>query len=265
MGTTGNYSIKNRFAELTYIRVTPEEILLCQQMDTLYVLLLQVKPCTSNSNQAWEHHARAQNVTDTDLILHYMNNFNAATLFNGTHQTTGLELHLNLVNKTATVLKNLVDPDVEIFNDQMGTFWPLPNGNTLLGYGQIPAMKEFGPVGDHEVRMTIRYGYDNNSALNFPGAASYRIYRQDWVGTPAVAPVAVEEDGVLYVSWNGATGISSWEIFAGATETDLKSVGNVTSGGFETNFTLCGNESFVKAAAFRGDELLRYSNIVAIN
>jgi hypothetical protein len=194
-----------------------------------------------------------------------MNNFNAATLFNGTHQTTGLELHLNLVNKTATVLKNLVDPDVEIFNDQMGTFWPLPNGNTLLGYGQIPAMKEFGPVGDHEVRMTIRYGYDNNSALNFPGAASYRIYRQDWVGTPAVAPVAVEEDGVLYVSWNGATGISSWEIFAGATETDLKSVGNVTSGGFETNFTLCGNESFVKAAAFRGDELLRYSNIVAIN
>lgn len=133
-----------------------------------------------------------------------MNNFNAAPPFNGTHQSEGLELHLNLSTRTATVLKNLVDLNESVFNDAQGSFDPLPNGNTLLGYGQIPEMKEFGPVGDNDVRMTIRYGYNDNTGL---GAQSYRIYRQEWVGTPALPPIAVVDDGVVYMSKQHFRGI----------------------------------------------------------
>lgn len=191
-----------------------------------------------------------------------MNNFNAGGGFNGSHESEGLELHLNLVTKRVTVLKNLVDPLQHIYNDAQGTFGPLPNGNTLLGYGLIPVMKEFGPHNNSDVRMTIRYGYDNDLDI---GSQSYRIYRQEWVGTPATPPIAVVEDSVVYMSWNGATGITEWEIFAGDLENQLKLVGAVISTGFETNFTLReGGGEYVKVAAFRDGQLLRYSDVVAV-
>ena len=190
-----------------------------------------------------------------------MNNFNAPGPFNGSHQSEGLELHLNLITKTATALKNLIDLNESIYNDAMGTFNPLLNGNTLLGYGQIPTMKEFGPAGNNDVRMTIRYGIEN---ITMAGAQTYRTYRQVWVGTPIAPPDAVVENGVLYMSWNGATGITSWEIFAGDTKYNLNAVEKVKSAGFETMVKLCGNETFVKVAAFRGKELLRYSDVVIV-
>lgn len=195
-----------------------------------------------------------------------MNNFNAAQPFNGSNPSTGLSLHLDLTTNTATVLKNLIDENEipAIYNDAQGTFDPLSNGNTLLGYGQIPAIKEFGPLGNNDVRMTIWYGIHNNSG---PGAQSYRIYRQEWVGTPTYDPVVVVQSGVVYMSWNGATGITSWEVFSGddKQEQDLKSVANVTSQGFETMFKLngsCENSTFVRVAAFRGYEMLRQSNVI---
>jgi hypothetical protein len=87
-----------------------------------------------------------------------MNNFNIGGMFNGSASggpSEGLELHLDLTNKTATVLKNLVDKSNIIISPSQGTFDTLPNGNTLLSYGQIPAIKEFGPEGNDDVRMTI--------------------------------------------------------------------------------------------------------------
>ncbi|CZR64534.1 uncharacterized protein PAC_14432 [Phialocephala subalpina] len=213
---------------------------------------------------AWEHHARVEKATSTDLTLHYMNNFNAAPPFNGSNPSTGLSLHLDLTTNTASVLKNLIDPNENIYNDAQGTFDPQANSNTLLGYGQIPAMKEFGPLGNEDVRMTIWYGIHNNSG---PGAQSYRIYRREWVGTPAYDPVVVVQGEMVYMSWNGATGITSWEVFAGDQEQDLKSVGKVPNAGFETMFQLsgsCANSKSVRVAAYRGAELLRYSNIVVV-
>ena len=49
-------------------------------------------------------------------------------------------------------------------------------------------------------------------------------------------PPAVQ-DSVVYTSWNEATGITSWEIFSGDTESNFNPVGYVNSTGFKTNFT----------------------------
>jgi len=194
-----------------------------------------------------------------------MNNFNVGGIFNGSESggpSEGLELHLDLTNMTATVLKNLVDQNDPIINPSQGTFDPLPNGNTLIGYGQIPAIKEYGPEGNDDVRMTIWYGNHTNSGA---GAQSYRTFRSVWVGTPTYPPVLVVESGVLYMSWNGATGITSWEIFAGESEHDLKIVGMVKSMGFETMFEIPSNcGEFSRVAAYRGADLLRYSNVVVL-
>jgi hypothetical protein len=69
--------------------------------------------------------------------------------------------------------------------------------------------------------------------------------------------VLVVESGVLYVSWNGATKITSWLIFAGESERDLKIVGMLKSMEFGTlfeNHGSCGK--VLKHSVYRGAELL---------
>jgi hypothetical protein len=38
----------------------------------------------------------------------------------------------------------------------------------------------------------------------------------------------------LYVSWNGATDVASWQVLAGASLTSLATIGSYPSTGFET-------------------------------
>jgi hypothetical protein len=38
----------------------------------------------------------------------------------------------------------------------------------------------------------------------------------------------------LYVSWNGATDVESWEVLAGARSDSLQSLGSIPRDGFET-------------------------------
>ena len=66
------------------------------------------------------------------------------------------------------------------------------------------------------------------------------------------------------MSWNGATGITSWEVFAGDNDTDLQPVGTVKSMGFETMLQIGDSGDVVKVAAFRDGVLLRNSTVVAV-
>lgn len=213
--------------------------------------------------------ARVENVTETDAVLTYFNNFNGnEPYFNNSHPAEGLAFQLNLVDKTATVLKNLTDPDEPIFPIAAGSTTTLPNGNTLVSYGTYPSIKEFGPDGD--VRMSIRFGV--NETTNPAGFSSlaYRTYRQEWVGTPATPPVAVvdPDNELLYVSWNGATGITSWEILCGnSTEQSAVSLATIPSTGFETTYDLAGSScgGFVQAAAYRDDVRLRSTGPISVS
>ena len=207
-------------------------------------------------------------MTQNSGILQYFNNYNGdAPLFNGSHEAEGLEFSLDFQSQTASLLKNLVDPNEPIFPIAAGSFSPLPNGNTILGYGTYPSIKEFGPDGD--VRMSIRFGLTGTSNPAGFTSLSYRTFRQPWVGTPATPPIAVadQNDGFLYLSWNGATGITSWEVFcANSTQQDVHSLGVVQNTGFETRFNLANSTcpSSVQAAASRDGNRLRYTNFVSI-
>ena len=210
-----------------------------------------------------------KNVTETDAILTYFNNYNGnAPLFNGSHPAEGLELHLDLENKTATVLKNLVDPSELIYPIAAGSFISLPNGNVLLGYGTYPSIKEFGPHGD--VRMSIRHGVTGTSNPAGFTSLTYRTWRQPWIGTPASPPIAVfdQDNKTLYVSWNGATDITMWDISCiNATEQqEVSSLGLIPSTGFETMFDLTGTgcSSAVLATAYRDGIPLRSTDFVPL-
>ncbi|KAI9835568.1 MAG: hypothetical protein M1819_002019 [Sarea resinae] len=197
---------------------------------------------------SWQHHPRAQNITSTSLELHYFNNANAGPPFNGTSPTTGLELSLDLTNFTVTVIRNLSDPNDALYADTQGSFTPLSNGNVFMGYGQIPKFKEFGPDGDSDVRMTVTFGDTKTQ--------SYRAYRESWNATPSAAPDVYAENATAYMSWNGATDVTSWTVYTGTDGADLATAGSVDRSGFETSFGIAANATRVKVAAYAGDVFL---------
>jgi hypothetical protein len=65
--------------------------------------------------------------------------------------------------------------------------------------------------------------------------------------------VAVEQgpdDKVtIYVSWNGATEVESWQVLAGSTPSQLKPVGSAPRRGFETTVTVRTAEPYVAVQA----------------
>lgn len=165
--------------------------------------------------------------------------------------SNGLELHLDLSTRNATIKNPYIDRHDEIATTSQGSYQDFYNGNVLLGYGNRDNIIEFGSEGD--VRMSIS------------GAASYRVYREVLHTTPAGYPpntTAVEGEG--WVSWNGDTRTTKWVVYAGASKESLSKVGEVARTGFETNYSLPSGSEWVKVGAFAGDDHLRNSSVVPV-
>ncbi|KAF5625625.1 hypothetical protein F52700_8990 [Fusarium sp. NRRL 52700] len=198
-------------------------------------------------NFSWQHHVRVQNETQKSLVLHMFNDMNES----GDLPSNGLELHLDLDKRNATIKNLYIDRHDEIATTSQGSYQVFSNKNVLLGYGNRDYIKEFGAEGD--VRMSIS------------GAASYRVYRELWDATPAGYPpntTAVEGEG--WVSWNGDTRTTKWVVYAGASNDSLSKVGEVARTGFETNYSLPSGSKWVKVGAFAGDDHLRDSSVVPV-
>jgi len=83
---------------------------------------------------------------------------------------------------------------------------------------------------------------------------SYRAFRFPWKGEPQATPavVAVSGDGdevEVYVSWNGATEVATWQVLAGSGPDELKPVASVPRKGFEIAVALQTSEPYVAVRA----------------
>jgi hypothetical protein len=108
-------------------------------------------------------------------------------------------------------------------NDQI-----LANGDSFVGWGEVPYFTEFSPSG-----QMVFEGH-----MPAP-AQSYRAYRFSWSAIPADPPaIAVKPAGkgedTVYASWNGATEVSEWRVLAGASPTSLSPIAGVAKNGFES-------------------------------
>lgn len=120
-----------------------------------------------------------------------------------------------------------------------GSFQTLPDGHVLLDYGLQPYMIEYNAAGD--VVWTAHWG--------ITGDGSYRGYKTNFTGTPSTAPDLVLKKNLngsytAYMSWNGATHYTRWEIQGcGSSGVEI-----VSRSGFETSFTgSCGSTVLAKA------------------
>jgi len=112
--------------------------------------------------------------------------------------------------------------------DAAGNTQVLPDGDVFVGWGRALAISEFSHEGD--LLFDLRLPPQNRS---------YRAFRFPWRGNatdrPACAAERTSQEEIrLYVSWNGATDVASWEVLAGPRAGRLKSLGSIPKEGFET-------------------------------
>lgn len=154
----------------------------------------------------------------------------------------------------------------------------LPNGNRLLSGAGLPTFTESDRSGDAVLDGRLP-----------DGETSFGVYRYQWAGAPTQPPAVAafaqsrsrpgckpEHPGevcpmiavlisetTVYMSWNGATGVASWQVLAGASRDRLLPVTDVKRSGFETNVTLPGPVTYVQAQAMSASgKVLASSSIV---
>jgi hypothetical protein len=160
-------------------------------------------------------------------------------------QSRGIVVEVDEDNMSATLVGEYTHPD-KILAATQGNLQVLPNGNVFVGWGSEPFYSEFGQDG--------KLLYD----ASFPSQVeSYRAFRFPWKGQPEDRPAVVAEagpdDGVtIYISWNGATEVDTWQVLAGGSPDKLEPAGSATRRGFETTVTLSTSEPYVAVEARDG-------------
>ncbi|KIW91154.1 uncharacterized protein Z519_08049 [Cladophialophora bantiana CBS 173.52] len=228
---------------------------------------------------SWQHFARVQSINSTQAVISWFGNNNYLPDLGDMKPTTGVTLQLTLPpdpSSPPVLITNLTDPALRVDAWSQGSFLHLPNGNMFMGYGSDPVMVEYGPPEKGatvaNARWSATFGYGDL-------VSSYRSYKQVWHATPATNPdlivLEAEANDQLhcagnstyrgYVSWNGATDVTAWMVYAGATNNSLNAVGRAMKFGFETEFAVPNDAMFVQVGAIEntGNTVVRKSRVVA--
>jgi len=142
-------------------------------------------------------------------------------------QSRALLLNVDLDAMLVTLTRAFTHPGVPVLARAMGNAQLLPDGNMFVGWGTNPYFSEFAPDGSLILGGTL-----------VKGDPTYRSFIGSWTGHPVELPaVAVRRrsgGATVYVSWNGATEVKTWNVLAGRTATTMTKVGSAPWSGFET-------------------------------
>jgi hypothetical protein len=169
----------------------------------------------------WQHHVRPEPN-------------NRMTVFdNGVPREPYSRALLLDVDETAmhvSLKKAYVHPHSPYQSGAMGSAQLLPNGHMFVGWGTQPHFSEFTAEGSLVLQGDI-----------IKGDPSYRAFSQNWSGNPDPAvelPAAAARHrsggATVYASWNGATAVKSWAVFAGRAASALHQIASAPKNGFET-------------------------------
>lgn len=172
------------------------------------------------STFAWQHDARVQ--PDGTITLF---DDEAAPAMAKTSRGIGIGLD---TRARRAWLRHEYRPSPPTLANSQGNTQALPNGNVLVGWGASPYITEYSRHG----AVLRLYTYAS-------GSESYRAYRFPWdprpLTKPAVAASAAGGRTQVYMSWNGAGDVASWQVLAGPSASALKAVATVANAGFETS------------------------------
>jgi Arylsulfotransferase (ASST) len=173
------------------------------------------------------------------------------TLGSASGATRGLVLKLDTTAHTGTLVSQYVRTSNKSFDSAfLGNTDLLPDGNVAVGWGSQPFFSEYSKTGKQLL----------SAEWPIPDI-SYRVYVQNWVGTPYFPPSGAVRTShgkdTAYASWDGATQVVSWRVLGGSDAKHLKVVATKAKNGFETAIALGStNRSYeVQALDARGHVL----------
>ncbi|KAJ9502842.1 hypothetical protein H2202_001964 [Exophiala xenobiotica] len=245
---------------------------------------------------SWQHDARLETLNSSAALIHWFaNNNDEFTAPSDIKPSTGLTFLITLPpdpSSPPVLYTNYTNPQNPVGSWSQGSFQYLPNGSALMGYGAYAVIEEFGPKRRTSTSDdTQKKGHVRWSAAFGSGdlVSSYRVFKQEWHATPATKPSltvsrAAANDTLNhcagrnstwrgYVSWNGATDVTRWLVYAGTSNANananatLKAVGSVRKEGFETEFVVPQGAAFVQVGAVENEshrDAVRWSDVVAI-
>jgi hypothetical protein len=148
-------------------------------------------------------------------------------------QSRAVRIKLDLKARQAHLASVYTHRNPPLLAASQGNMQTLANGNTLVGYGGVPAISEFAK--DGSLLFDAHQPYD----MSF-----YRAFRFPWSGRPLSPPAVLAslndtgEETIVHASWNGATEVSTWRVLAGQRAGSLKPQAEIGVAGFESSTTL---------------------------
>jgi arylsulfotransferase ASST len=141
-------------------------------------------------------------------------------------QSRALLLDVDTRAGRVTLKRAYTHPD-QLRADAEGNAQVLPNGNVVVGWGTAAAFSEFSAAGGLLLDGKLPAGDE-----------TYRAFLQPWSARPAEPPAVAAHSrpggAIVHASWNGATGVDGWTVYAGRSAASLAPAGSARRTGFET-------------------------------
>jgi hypothetical protein len=157
-------------------------------------------------------------------------------------QSRGLLLRPNTRTHTVSLVKQFINPSEHLLAAAQGNLLSLPGGNWLMGYGNLPNFTEYSSSG--HVLLDGSLG---------KGVQDFRTFLAPWSATPSQPPVIVAHRSgstvTAQTSWNGATGVASWQLLAGPSPSSLSPIATAPRRDFETTLSATTSEPYVATRA----------------
>ncbi len=148
-------------------------------------------------------------------------------------QSRAVRIALDFKTHEARLVSSYTHADPPLLAASQGNMQTLADGDTVVGYGGVPAVSEYAANG--------ALLFDANLPFDM---SFYRAFRFPWSGRPASLPAVLAslnntgEETIVHASWNGATEVAAWRVLAGARSGALKVETTIPASGFESSTTL---------------------------
>jgi len=175
-------------------------------------------------------------------------------------QSRAVRIALDFNARTARLAAVYTHANPPLLAASQGNAQTLANGNTVVGYGGVPAVSEYG--GDGSLLFDANQPYDTSF---------YRAFRFPWSGRPLSPPAVLAslndtgEETIVHASWNGATDGASWRVLAGEHPGSLTAQTAIPDVDFESSTTLPQKHAYVAVQALdSAGRVLGTSQTVAV-
>jgi hypothetical protein len=176
------------------------------------------------------------------------------------YQSRAVRIALDFKTHEARLVSAYTHPSPPLLAASQGNMQTLSNGNIVVNYGGIPETSEYSKDGSLLFDAHLSYTM-----------TSYRGYRFPWSGHPASPPAVVANlnntrlETIVHMSWNGATGVTSWRVLAGKSSQSTQPQTTVRSTGFESSTILLKSYGYVTVEALdSAGQVLGTSQTVAV-